>query len=173
MMLRRMFCGGLVLSLAVFAVPAWGQYSGNSGKRSTGAGTATEPRQVPKSEALNREKTVKTIEKQLGKMTAATSKKKSVDDCWVVGTAEVQLTTQNADIRFEVRKGQRETAEFLADFILGQTPETPRQWHVFARFKSADEAELFVAARRQEFDQAEAYRQQMADIYHARTTRRC
>jgi prefoldin subunit 5 len=44
---------------------------------------------------------------------------------------------------------------------------------VFGRFKTADEAEKFLQARRQEYDAAVAYRQKIAEIYQARTTRRC
>ena len=42
-------------------------------------------------------------------------------------------STRHADIRFEIVKGVKETANFLLDFILGAPPNTQRQWHVFFR----------------------------------------
>jgi hypothetical protein len=99
--------------------------------------------------------------------------KKSSDDAFVVGTAELNLATRNADIRFQVLKGTKTAASFLIDFILSSRSEVQRQWHVFYRAKTEDDATQYVQQLRNWYDTMESQRASIAQIYNAKTTRRC
>ena len=99
--------------------------------------------------------------------------KKDISDCYLVATADIVTNTQSADVRFSVVAGQKETAEFLVDYILGAPPKTLRKWHVFARFKDETVANQGLAMARTRYDQMVAYRQQLQKIYAVQSTRRC
>ena len=81
----------------------------------------------------------------------STSGKKSPDDFFVIGTADLNTTTQHADIRFEILNGVKNAADFLIDFIFNQPKNHQGEWHVF--FRGHTEA------------QAVEYRQKMRDWY--------
>jgi hypothetical protein len=110
-----------------------------------------------------------------GKLTAfpmtPRTAKKSADDAFVIGTAEIQ--GDHADVRFQVLQGTRDAANFIMEFILSAAEGAKRQWHVFSRAKSEDEADKFVQQLRSDYDRLEAQRQAVADAYNVRTTRRC
>ena len=101
------------------------------------------------------------------------SGKKSPDDYFVVGTAEVNSRTENADVRFKIITGVKATADHLLDFILTSTAGLKRDWHVFFRLKTQAEADKYIADLRSWYDSMESERARIAQIYHARTTRRC
>ena len=113
------------------------------------------------------------IEGQLEAFKLTKAGKKTLEDYFVVGTAELFPITENADVRFQVTGGTKDTASFLLDFILAGKKETKRQWHVFFRAKTQAEADKYIAQLRSWYDSQEQQRAQIAAIYHARTTRRC
>jgi hypothetical protein len=113
------------------------------------------------------------IEKQVAAFPLAHGGKKSPGDAFAVGTAELHLNNGQADIRFQVIQGTKRLADFLIAYILAAPDNTQRQWHVFSRAKTTEEADQYVAQLRSWYDALESQRQSIAAIYHARTTRRC
>jgi hypothetical protein len=99
--------------------------------------------------------------------------RKSPDDVFVVGTAELRLSDRHADIRFQAMRGTGDVAGFLIAYTLGAPEQTQRLWHVFLRTKSDGDAEQFLTGLRRQYDAAESYRSSIATIYRAKTTRRC
>ncbi|MGA2620588.1 MAG: hypothetical protein ABSF26_23445 [Thermoguttaceae bacterium] len=125
-------------------------------------------------EVLQRKARSQSIEGQLEAFKPAKgSGRKTLDDFFVVGTAEVFPIAERADVRFQVVGGTQPTASFLLDFILRGTGQTTREWHVFFRAKTQDEADKYIAQLRNWYDTLETQRAQIAQIYHAKTTRRC
>jgi hypothetical protein len=124
-------------------------------------------------DALARKARSQSIENQLEAFKPSKAAKRSLDDYFVVGTAELVIKTENADIRFFVVNGTKATASFLLDFILTGGDDTKRRWHVFYRARSKDDADKYIAQLRQWYDTMEAQRDHMAAIYHAKTTKRC
>jgi hypothetical protein len=120
-----------------------------------------------------RKKLVDTIFRKLGSLKPSPNPKKDLDDCFLVGTAELSLATGHANVRFEVKKGQQAAAEFLVDFVLGAPEKTVRKWHVFSRVKDAQQAETAVAQIRTQYDQTVAYQEELKKIYAATTIQRC
>ena len=123
-------------------------------------------------EKLDRARLIRSVERGLGQMPLP-GKKKSADDYWIVGTAELRLADRHADVRFDSRTKQKEIAEFLADYVLDAPDQTLRQWHVFSRFKTSAEADQALAELRQQYDAVSAYREQLAKIYRASSMTRC
>jgi hypothetical protein len=113
------------------------------------------------------------IEGRLERFPLSGRGKKSPDDVFVVGTAELRLSDRHADVRFQAMRGTSDVAGFLVAYILGAPEKTERQWHVFVRLKSDAEGETFLAELRRQYDAAESYRSTIALIYRAKTTRRC
>jgi hypothetical protein len=103
---------------------------------------------------VRREKLAKMIAARLEKLPPAgkAKAKKEPDDHFVVGTSEVNWAKSHADVRFESVQGQKEVAALLADYVVNAPEQTLRQWHVFARVKSADEAESFLKDLRAQWD---------------------
>ena len=125
-----------------------------------------------------RAKVVEILKKKLEQLKAQgksrnTSENATDDDFYVLGTADVNVQSRHAEIRFSAKYGQQDTAEFLADYILAQPNGMLRQWHVFYRVKGSDQAQQTLLAVRNQYDQMQAYRAQMQRIYNARSTRRC
>ena len=58
----------------------------------------------------------------------------------MVGT--IDLKNHHADVDFVVKEGIQQTAEFIADFVLGKTKGAIREWRVFSRAKTAKAAEV-------------------------------
>ncbi len=134
---------------------------------------ATAPIERDDAEAKKRAKIVKDYFRKLGRMRPGDSKKKSLDDYFLVGTAELTAETRHADIRFEVKQGQTDVAEFLVSYT-HDLPETVlRKWHVFSRFADGDKAEEALQLTRTQYDEMAAYQAQLRQIYGARTSRRC
>ena len=115
----------------------------------------------------------KVIEKQVEMFPLDKKGKKSPDDAFAVGTAELNLKTKHADIRFQVIEGTKKVSNFLIAYILAAPDNTQRQWHVFFRTKTAEDADQHVMQLRNWYDTLESQRKEVASIYHARTTRRC
>jgi hypothetical protein len=113
------------------------------------------------------------IEKQVDAFPLDQRGKKSADDAFAVGTAELHLNNGHADVRFQVIQGTKRAADFVIAYILAAPDNTQRQWHVFTRSKTTEEADQYVAQLRSWYDALESQRQSIASIYHARTTRRC
>jgi hypothetical protein len=91
----------------------------------------------------------------------------------VVGTADMNPRTQNADIRFEVLNGVKSAADFLIDFIFARPKDHKGEWHVFYRARTEAQATTYRQQMRDWYDSLEAERAQLAAIYNAKTTRRC
>jgi len=113
------------------------------------------------------------IEGRLERFPLSGRGRKSPDDVFVVGTAELRLSNRHADVRFQTMRRTSDVAGFLVAYILGAPEKTERQWHVFIRLKSDAEGETFLAELQRQYDAAESYRSTIASIYHAKTTRRC
>jgi hypothetical protein len=121
-----------------------------------------------------REKMVTNFQRRLGQLKpVGKGAKKSPDDYYLLAVAELTLPAKHADVWFQVLQGQRKTAEFLVDYSAGASDTVLRKWHVFARFKDADEADAALAAARMQYDQMVAYRQRLEQIYSAASSRRC
>lgn len=124
-------------------------------------------------EGLRKNARSQSIEGQLEAFKLTRSGRKSLEDFFVVGTAELFKEEQRADVRFQVTNGTKATASFLLDFILGGDSRTQRQWHVFFRAKTDEDANKYITQLREWYDTQESQRAQIAQIYHAKTTRRC
>jgi hypothetical protein len=111
---------------------------------------------------VQREKLAKMIAARLEKLLPAGRAKKDPDDHFVVGTSEVNLAKSHADVRFESVQGQKEVAALLADYVVNAPEQTLRQWHIFARVKSAEEAESFLTDLRAQWDAMEKIQAQQA-----------
>lgn len=121
----------------------------------------------------HRTRVVAVLTRKLGKLKFQGKLIKEADEFFVVGTADVNLQSRDADIRFFVKQGKEDVAEFLADYILAPSDGLVHQWHVFYRVKGAEQGQEALLAVRNQYDQVQAYRAQMERIYNAKTTRRC
>jgi hypothetical protein len=113
------------------------------------------------------------IEGRLAAFKMSTGGKKSPDDYFVVGTADMNSATMNADIRFEILNGVKAAADFLIDFIFNRPKSHKGEWHVFFRGHTEAQAVEYRQQMRDWYDSLEAERARLAAIYHAKTTRRC
>ena len=113
------------------------------------------------------------IESRLAAFKRNRQGKKSPDDFFVIGTADMNSTTLHADIRFEILAGVKNAADFLIDFIFNRPKNHKGEWHVFYRGGTEAEAtELSPAdARLVRLDGGPAV--QLAAIYNAKSTARC
>jgi len=111
-----------------------------------------------------------------GKLTAFkldTKGKKSPDDYFVVGTADLNTNTLHADIRFEILNGIKATADFIIDFILNRPKDHTGEWHVFYRAHTEAQATDYRQQMRDWYDNLQSQRSRIAAIYNAKTTARC
>jgi len=113
------------------------------------------------------------IEEQLAAFKLSTTGRKSPDDYFVVGTADLNVTTLHADIRYEILSGVKSAADFIIDFTFNLPKNHRGEWHVFFRAHTQEEADTYIAQLRNWYDTMEQQRAQMAAIYNAKTTRRC
>lgn len=120
-----------------------------------------------------RKKMADEFERKLGRMRPTGSRIKDVNDFYMLGTAELRLADRHADVCFNVMQGQKEVAEYLVGYVVDHPEQTLRSWHVFGRFKDAEKAEEALKFARAQYDQALAYRERIAGIYGAQSTRRC
>jgi hypothetical protein len=120
-----------------------------------------------------REQTVDRLNRQLGRLKPHGTFQKDANDFFVVGTAELTKVSGHADVCFQVKRGQRETAEYLVDFIAGAPAKTLRKWHVFYRLKDEATAQDAMQFARQQYDRMQAYRDGLKRKYRATTIRRC
>ena len=123
--------------------------------------------------AAARKKAVDAMAKQLGKLKPVDGGLKTATDTFVIGTAELNTATGHADVRFDVKQGQQETAEFLVDYIAGQSEQMLRKWHVFARLRDGQKSQEYLGQLRLQYDEQVAYQEQMKKIYAAASVRRC
>lgn len=128
------------------------------------AGSAASGDMASKRAASEREKLTKTISARLDKFMPAGKAKKGPDDHFIVGTSEVRLAESQADVRFESVQGQKEVAERLADYVVSAPPQTLRQWHIFARVKTDQEAEGFLRDLRIQWDALEQAQAEQARL---------
>jgi hypothetical protein len=159
--------------LACSAATAAEQPGGAADSQYVPGGKAASPAPAADNSDPKRKKLVETVFRKIGALNPSPNPKKDLDDCFLVGTAELTLSTGHADVRFEVKKGQQATAEFLVEYVLGAPEKTIRKWHVFSRVKDAQDAETAVTQIRTQYDQAVAYQDQLKQIYSATTIRRC
>ena len=124
-------------------------------------------------EVMRTKAKAESIEGQLAAFKMSTSGKKTPDDYFVVGTADLNKATENADIRFEILKGIKDTADFLIDFIFNSPKNHKGEWHVFFRGHTEAQATDYRQQMRDWYDNMEAERAQLAAIYNAKTTARC
>ena len=128
---------------------------------------------VKAAEFLRTKAKAESIEDQLAAFKMSTSGKKSPDDFFVIGTADLNTTTQHADIRFEILNGVKNAADFLIDFIFNQPKNHQGEWHVFFRGHTEAQAVEYRQKMRDWYDNLEAQRAQLAAIYNAQSTTRC
>jgi hypothetical protein len=97
-----------------------------------------------------------------------------ISDNFVIGTAAVDPWTQNADVCFRAVSGVDQTAREITRFQ-GETFARGEisYWHVFYRVSSKDDPQQFVALVQRKYDETVAYRNQLMQLYNARTIRRC
>ena len=124
-------------------------------------------------EDAQREKTVGRLSRQLGRLKPHGTYKKDASDFFVVGTAELTQVSGHADVCFQIKQGQRETAEYLVDYTAQASPQTLRKWHVFHRLKDDATAQEALQFTRRQYDQMQTYRDDLKRQYQATTIRRC
>jgi hypothetical protein len=124
-------------------------------------------------EVLRTKAKSESIEDQLTAFKLTTSGKKSPDDCFVIGTADLDLATLHANIRFEILSGIKNAADFIIDFTFNLPKNHKGEWHVFYRARTEAKASEFRQAMRDSYDSLVAQRNQIAAIYKAKTTARC
>ena len=143
------------------------------------AGTATEPQSgdsdgryvaggksngsAPSADKTDpkRKKQVDAVFFRLGSMRPSPDPRKDLNDYFIIGTAELNLATKHADVRFEVKQGQQAAAEFLVDYVAAPPANAVRQWQGFSRVKDAQQADAAVAQLRMQYDQAVAYQEHL------------
>lgn len=125
-------------------------------------------RQVTPSNDPRRNKLIEVLLRNVDKLQPTDAKKKSLDDFFVVGTADLNAKTRDADIRFEVRQGQRALSEYLVDYVLTTPENTLRKWHVFSRHNDRYVAKQALEFTRIQFDASLAYQAQLRRMYAAR-----
>lgn len=165
------FCSGQTVP-AELPAGSGGDYTpgGDSGQVNASGEQAT--RQVTPSTDPRRKKFIETLFRQIGQLKPTDSPKKSLDDYFVLGTADVNVRTLDAGVCFEARQGQRSVAEYLVDYLLAAPEDTFRKWHVFSRHKDGSVAEQALNSVRMQYDQSLAYQAQLREIYAAKTMRR-
>jgi hypothetical protein len=124
-------------------------------------------------EVLRAKAKAESIEDQLAAFKLSTAGKKSPDDYFVIGTADLNTATSHADIRFEILSGVKSAADFLIDFTFNRPKNHKGEWHVFFRAHTEDKATAYRQQMRDWYDSLEAQRAQIAAIYNAKTTARC
>ncbi len=112
------------------------------------------------------------IEDQLAAFKLSTPGKKSADDYFVIGTADMNKVTLHADIRFEILNGVKSAADFLIDFIFNRSKDHKGEWHVFYRAHTEAQAIDYRQQMRDWYDSMEAQRAEIAAIYNAQSTTR-
>jgi hypothetical protein len=124
-------------------------------------------------EVLRKKSKAKSIEDQLAAFKRNTPGKKSPDDYFVVGTADLNNVTENANVRFEILNGVKAAADFLIDFVYTCPKNHQGEWHVFYRAGTEAQATQYRQQMRDWYDSQEEQRAQIAAIYKAKTTARC
>ena len=164
-------CSGQTLS-GELPIGSGGSYipGGETGQTS---GSGEQPtRQVTPSTDPRRKKFIDALFRQIGQLKPTDAPKRSLDDFFVLGTADVNVRTLDAGVCFEARQGQRSVAEYLVDYVLAASEDTFRKWHVFSRHKDGYVAEQALDSVRMQYDQSLAYQAQLREIYAAKTMRR-
>jgi hypothetical protein len=124
-------------------------------------------------EDAQRVKTIDRLSRQLGRLKPYGTYKKDANDYFVLGTAELTQASGHADVCFQIKQGQRETAEYLVDYIADAPAQTLRKWHVFYRLKDDATAQEALEFARRQYDQMQTYRDELKRKYQATTIRRC
>jgi hypothetical protein len=124
-------------------------------------------------EGLRAKAKSESVESRLAVFKRSTAGRISTDDYFVVGTADLNLATLHADIRFEILSGVKTAADFVIDFIFNRSETHKGEWHVFFRARTEAEATEYRQQLRDWYDSLAAQRAQIAAIYRAKTTARC
>jgi hypothetical protein len=136
---------------------------------STTSSKTSEPAKDPK-----RDKLASQFEHKLGRFPLSAGKgKRAITDIFVIGIAELNLTSRHADVRFQAKEGQKSVARYLVDYTLDAPDKTLRQWQVLGRVKTDEEADESLKKIRADYDMSVAYRATIAKMYQAASTRRC
>jgi len=137
------------------------------------AGKAETPGKITASGDPKRDKLIKAILRQLGRVSAGSGRKKDADDSYILAIGELNVIAKTADIQFQAVHGQQKSAEFLADYVLSASEGAIRQWQVVARVNDSSKAEELVEQARTQFDQQREYREKISAEYNAKAVRRC
>ena len=148
-------------------------YTPGGPSRKTGPTPDQPGRQVVPSSDPKRKKLVSDLFRKIGQLKPTDAPKRSLDDFFLIGTAELNVATGHADVRFETRQNQQPVAEYVADYILTPQDSTLRKWHVFSRHHDEEIAQQALAEIRRQFDMSMAYQDQLRQIYQATSMRRC
>jgi hypothetical protein len=112
------------------------------------------------------------IDQQL-KLSSKTGKRTS-DNYFVVGYAEVKHPSKKLEVKFDVLKSVKGTATEIVEFMAEVKPgASVRDYRVYSRHATKPEAEKSLKARRDEFDAAEATRKKLMAQYQATSVKRC
>lgn len=165
------FCSGQTAP-GVSATEPPGSATPGGGAGQTSASGQQASQQAAPSADPKRTKLIDTLSRQIGKLKPADAPKKSLDDYFVIGTADLNVRTRDANVRFEARQGQQSVAEYLVDYLLTAPEDALRKWHVFSRYKEGSQAEAALSELRTRYDQSLAYQAQLRQIYAATSMRR-
>ena len=110
-----------------------GYVGGGPGRTST-----SQRRSGPGLSPADRARLIQSIEEQLAQMPCKDRTQKSPADRFVFTAIEAQ--GMRASVDYRVVQGLKETAEAVADFLLGTPAEAVRDWEALARVKTASAA---------------------------------
>lgn len=97
-----------------------------------------------------------------------------IDDYFVVAKFQMPLQTREAELRFEVTQGMKESSIKMADYLVATPMDQVRDFRVLTRFKSPDEAEQGVQFVRKQYDEFKEYQaRMMRSMQQARSMQRC
>jgi len=165
---------GYLSTVDAMAVPT---KTGTAEKKTDKKDAKKKPLTKEERERLKAEAKLKALAKKfnlrLGQLKPKDSRKKTLDDYYITCTAQLNQYTREMDVCFQVRQGQQKVADFLADYVLNPPEKMLRNWHVIARFSSAEEAQKAVEETREQYDQMVAYRAALEQQYRAKKSRRC
>ena len=138
--------GAILLAVAVVAIEATASEGLAGESRPAGRASSEDPNspdyRLPRAKRTagpERDKLIASVKQTLDTFRPAYGKKES-GDYFVVGT--IDLKNRHAIVDFVIEAGVQETAEFIADFVLGKTLGEIHEWRVFSRAKNAKAAEV-------------------------------
>jgi len=153
----------------------------SAGKEGSNISTFDETQEISSQKITSRDEDIgpknaraKSLSQRIGRMKINSGSGKKKNDYFVFCLAKMNPNQGVADIKFMVRQGQDELAEFLTsnvDDSVAQQKYT--QWHIFERHQTKRAADDALERVRQTYDQYSRYRNRMRQMYNVRNTRRC